>query len=92
MVKPEGGGNNGKKVGFLALGDSIAFGFSPLVTTRADPGAYKGYPEVIGDINVKRAAVSFPRRHPTTAAATGRRFTACTPTTRRRRSPLPSRT
>jgi lysophospholipase L1-like esterase len=52
MVKPGGGGNNGKKVGFLALGDSIAFGFSPLVTTRADPGAYKGYPEVIGDINV----------------------------------------
>lgn len=31
----------------LALGDSIAFGFNPLVTTPNDPRAYIGYPEVI---------------------------------------------
>jgi hypothetical protein len=39
-----------KKIGYLALGDSIAFGFSPLVTTPSNPAAYQGYPEVIGSI------------------------------------------
>ena len=43
-----GGGPGSKKINYLALGDSIAFGFSPLVTTPANPDAYKGYPEVIG--------------------------------------------
>jgi hypothetical protein len=45
-----GGGGGGKKANYLALGDSIAFGFSPLVTTPANPGAYKGYPEVIAGV------------------------------------------
>src|SRR5262249_9209022 len=39
-----------KKTNFLALGDSIAFGFSPLVTTPANPAAYSGYPEVVGTV------------------------------------------
>jgi hypothetical protein len=44
----KGGGGTPQKIGYLALGDSIAFGFSPLVTTPANPGSYKGYPEVLG--------------------------------------------
>ncbi len=41
------GGSGGPKIYYLALGDSIAFGYSPLVTTPANPGAYKGYPEIL---------------------------------------------
>jgi hypothetical protein len=39
-----------KRVKYLALGDSIAFGFNPLVATPSVPSSYKGYPEVIGTI------------------------------------------
>jgi hypothetical protein len=39
--------SSGQKVYYLALGDSIAFGYSPLVTTPSNPGAYKGYPEIL---------------------------------------------
>ena len=45
-----GGSTASAKARYLALGDSIAFGYSPLVTTRADPGAYRGYPEIIGSV------------------------------------------
>ncbi|TMD09407.1 MAG: SGNH/GDSL hydrolase family protein [Chloroflexi bacterium] len=33
--------------GYLALGDSVAFGFSPLVLNPTDTDAYVGYPEVL---------------------------------------------
>jgi lysophospholipase L1-like esterase len=33
---------------YLALGDSVPFGYSPLVTSPADPSRYVGYPELIG--------------------------------------------
>jgi hypothetical protein len=39
-----------KRIKYLALGDSIAFGFNPLISTQASPHAYRGYPEVIGTI------------------------------------------
>jgi hypothetical protein len=39
-----------RRIKYLALGDSIAFGFNPLVATQAVPSAYRGYPEVIGTI------------------------------------------
>ncbi|MET0591950.1 MAG: SGNH/GDSL hydrolase family protein [Polyangiaceae bacterium] len=39
-----------RRIKYLALGDSIAFGFNPLVTTPQVPSSYKGYPEVIGTI------------------------------------------
>jgi hypothetical protein len=39
-----------RRVKYLALGDSIAFGFNPLNTTPYNPSSYKGYPEVIGTI------------------------------------------
>src|SRR5688572_12990056 len=39
-----------RRVKYLALGDSIAFGFNPLITTPGSPNAYRGYPEVIGTI------------------------------------------
>jgi len=35
------------EAGYLALGDSVAFGFSPLVLNPTDTGAYVGYPEVL---------------------------------------------
>jgi lysophospholipase L1-like esterase len=47
----QGGSSGGvAQKNYLALGDSIAFGYSPLVTTPANPGAYKGYPEVMGGV------------------------------------------
>jgi hypothetical protein len=39
-----------RRIKYLALGDSIAFGFNPLVATPSVPSNYKGYPEVIGTI------------------------------------------
>lgn len=33
---------------YLALGDSVPFGYSPLVKRPADPSRYVGYPELIG--------------------------------------------
>jgi hypothetical protein len=39
-----------RRIKYLALGDSIAFGFNPLVAPPGIPGNYKGYPEVIGTI------------------------------------------
>jgi hypothetical protein len=39
-----------RRIKYLALGDSIAFGFNPLVATQSSPNTYKGYPEVIGTI------------------------------------------
>jgi hypothetical protein len=39
-----------RRVKYLALGDSIAFGFNPLTATQSVPSSYKGYPEVIGTI------------------------------------------
>ena len=38
-----------RRTKYLALGDSIAFGFNPLVSTQT-PNSYRGYPEVIGTI------------------------------------------
>jgi hypothetical protein len=46
-VKP---GPGGAKIKGLALGDSIAFGMDPLVTTPQNPAAYKGYPDVINSV------------------------------------------
>lgn len=40
---------NPRRIKYLALGDSIAFGFDPLVAPGA-ASAYRGYPEVIGTI------------------------------------------
>jgi GDSL-like lipase/acylhydrolase family protein len=39
-----------RRIKYLALGDSIAFGFNPLVAAPQNPRAYRGYPEVIGTI------------------------------------------
>jgi lysophospholipase L1-like esterase len=39
-----------RRIEYLALGDSIAFGFNPLNPTPANPSSYTGYPEVIGQI------------------------------------------
>jgi hypothetical protein len=39
-----------RRIKYLALGDSIAFGFNPLVATPSVPSSYRGYPEVIGTI------------------------------------------
>jgi lysophospholipase L1-like esterase len=39
-----------RRIKYLALGDSIAFGFNPLVTTPSVPSSYTGYPDVIGTI------------------------------------------
>ena len=39
-----------KRVKYLALGDSIAFGLDPTVTTPSVPSSYTGYPDVIGTI------------------------------------------
>jgi len=39
-----------RRVKYLALGDSIAFGFNPLIATQSSPNSYRGYPEVIGTI------------------------------------------
>lgn len=33
---------------YLALGDSVPFGFSPLVTDRSEPDNFVGYPEALG--------------------------------------------
>ena len=47
-----------KPVKILALGNSIAFGMNPLVTTPQNPASYKGYPDVLavpGLINVTNA-------------------------------------
>jgi hypothetical protein len=38
------------RIKYLALGDSIAFGFNPLVTTPSVTSSYTGYPDVIGTI------------------------------------------
>ena len=38
------------RIKYLALGDSIAFGYNPLVTTPSVPSSYMGYPDVIGTI------------------------------------------
>src|SRR5712691_11822247 len=35
---------------FLALGDSVAFGFSPLVRDRAEPENFVGYPEALAKL------------------------------------------
>jgi lysophospholipase L1-like esterase len=37
------------EAGYLALGDSVAFGFNPLVSNPTAPGAYVGYPEVLSE-------------------------------------------
>ena len=39
-----------RRIKYLALGDSIAFGMNPLVSPPGNPANYKGYPEVIGTI------------------------------------------
>jgi hypothetical protein len=39
-----------RRIKYLALGDSIAFGYNPLVAPPGVPSSYKGYPEVIGTI------------------------------------------
>ena len=39
-----------RRIKYLALGDSIAFGFNPLVAPPGAPSSYRGYPEVIGTI------------------------------------------
>ena len=39
-----------RRVKYLALGDSIAYGLNPLVVPPGNPDNYKGYPEVIGTI------------------------------------------
>src|SRR5690349_8550261 len=36
-----------RRIKYLALGDSIAFGMNPLVSPPGNPANYKGYPEVI---------------------------------------------
>jgi lysophospholipase L1-like esterase len=36
-----------RKINYLALGDSIAFGFDPTNTNPANPNTFRGYPEVI---------------------------------------------
>jgi lysophospholipase L1-like esterase len=44
---------------YLALGDSVPFGFSPLVTNFSDADAYVGYPEDLAslrDVGVRNAA------------------------------------
>jgi lysophospholipase L1-like esterase len=44
---------------YLALGDSVPFGFNPLVTNLSDADAYVGYPEDLGgllDVGVRNAA------------------------------------
>ena len=44
------GGTESAKASYLALGDSIAFGYSPLVMPPGNPAAYRGYPEVVGSV------------------------------------------
>jgi lysophospholipase L1-like esterase len=44
----------------LALGDSIAFGFNPLVTTPNVPSSYIGYPEVIATKGISVTNASCP--------------------------------
>jgi lysophospholipase L1-like esterase len=39
-----------RRIKYLALGDSIAFGYNPLVTTPSVTSSYTGYPDVIGTI------------------------------------------
>ncbi len=39
--------SSNRPVEYLALGDSLAFGFSPLVTNPMDPDNYVGYPELV---------------------------------------------
>src|SRR2546428_8872433 len=35
---------------FLALGDSVAFGFSPLVRDLSEPESFVGYPEALAKL------------------------------------------
>ncbi len=44
---------------YLALGDSVAFGFDPLIFDRSDPDNFVGYPEAVADlldVNVANAS------------------------------------
>lgn len=44
---------------YLALGDSVAFGFDPLITDRTGPGNFVGYPEGVSkmaDLDVANAS------------------------------------
>jgi lysophospholipase L1-like esterase len=41
-------GSTGSTGRYLALGDSVPFGFSPLVPSPSPPSRYVGYPELIG--------------------------------------------
>jgi lysophospholipase L1-like esterase len=43
---------NGDEPGYLALGDSVAFGYDPLVSPadRSDPDNFEGYPEALADM------------------------------------------
>ncbi len=38
------------RASYLALGNSVAFGFDPLVTDRDDPDNFVGYPEALADL------------------------------------------
>ncbi len=45
--------------GYLALGDSVAFGFNPLVVDRSEPENFVGYPEALArmlDLDVTNAS------------------------------------
>ncbi len=49
--------------GYLALGDSVAFGFDPLVSDadRADPENFEGYPEALaGEVDLQVVNASCP--------------------------------
>jgi len=49
----------GESPTYLALGDSVPFGYSPLVTNLSDADAYVGYPEDLAgllDVGVRNAA------------------------------------
>jgi lysophospholipase L1-like esterase len=47
-AQAEGGqGNRGESSSYLALGDSVPFGFNPLVTNQKDVDAFVGYPEIV---------------------------------------------
>src|SRR2546428_3187987 len=39
-----------EREGFLALGDSVAFGFSPLVRDPSEPENFVGYPEALAKL------------------------------------------
>ncbi len=44
----EGGGDHGDGQSYLALGDSVAFGFSPLLD-RTDADNFVGYPDIVAE-------------------------------------------